>query len=104
MTLPLDLFLAKLVAAGTIKMGCLFPFVSSIRISELLRSTIVRLGDPVAERVIADAPRAAFYVEADLRRVRADLGAVVVNDIRQRMDQLAAARLLDRMLARAGAN
>ena len=104
MTLPLDLFLGKLAASGAVKVGCLFPFVSSIRISALLDSTIVRPGDPVAERVIADSPRAAFYVEADLKRIRADLDAVVVADIRQSMDQMAATRLLDRMLARSGSD
>jgi hypothetical protein len=40
MRLPVDLCIGKLVASGAVTVGCLFPFVTSIRRSEILETTI----------------------------------------------------------------
>jgi GR25 family glycosyltransferase involved in LPS biosynthesis len=97
--LPVDLCLANLVSAGAIKVGCLFPFVSTMGMSHAVQTTISRPDGTIAERLVIEAPRAAFYVEADVGAIKADLAAIRVSDFRQSLDQSAANTLLDRVLA-----
>jgi hypothetical protein len=71
MRLPVDLCIGNLVASGAVAVGCLFPFVTSIRQSQILETTISRARHSAAERMIVESPRAAFYIEADRMALRA---------------------------------
>jgi hypothetical protein len=103
-----DLYLADLVASGVITAGCLFPFVSSVRLPypgktkglDVAQTTIARPGYSVIERLIVDLPRAAFYIDADLPALRAAFAALPVTNPRLRDDYLNGARLLDALLTR----
>jgi hypothetical protein len=46
-----------------------------------------------------ESPRAAFYIEADLMTLRAEISAVPVTDLGMGIDQRSAVKLLDAMLA-----
>jgi hypothetical protein len=67
--------------------------------SHAVQTTISRPDGTIAERLVIEAPRAAFYVEADVGAIKADLAAIRVSDFRQSLDQSAANTLLDRVLA-----
>jgi GR25 family glycosyltransferase involved in LPS biosynthesis len=95
---PLDLYIGNLVASGAVKIGCLFPFVSSIRMDSVMASTISRPREPAAKSLIADVPRAAFYVEADLKAVKLDIAGISVTDLRLSIEQQSAIRLLDAVM------
>jgi GR25 family glycosyltransferase involved in LPS biosynthesis len=95
---PVDLYIGNLVASGAVKVGCLFPFVSSIRMESVMVSTISRPREPAAKRLIADAPRAAFYVEADLKALKMDIAGISVTDLRLSIEQLMAIRLIDTVM------
>jgi GR25 family glycosyltransferase involved in LPS biosynthesis len=99
MSLPVDLCVGRLVSSGAVTAGCLFPFVSYSRMSHLIETTISRPGDSAAARTIVDSARAAFYVEADPGKIRADLAGIVATDLGQRLDQSAVDTLLGRIQA-----
>jgi GR25 family glycosyltransferase involved in LPS biosynthesis len=99
MTSPIDLCLANLVSSGAVKVGCLFPFVSTIGMSHVVETTISRPGHPISESLIIESPRAAFYIEADVGAIKAGLAAVQVRDFRQSLDRSAANTLVDSVSA-----
>jgi GR25 family glycosyltransferase involved in LPS biosynthesis len=108
MALPVDLHLANLVASGAIAAGCLFPFITSVRLpfsgmvlnAAEARTTISRPGDSEIERLMAFFPRVAFYIDADLPRLRAAYSALHVTDPRLRREYLNCGRALDTVLDR----
>jgi GR25 family glycosyltransferase involved in LPS biosynthesis len=105
---PVDLYLARLVKDGSITAGCLFPFVTSVhfpypgmaRDKDVARTTIHRPRETVAERLIVDLPRAAFYIDIDLKRLRSGLAALAPVPEALRADFRNCAALLDAMPAR----
>ncbi|MES1265086.1 MAG: glycosyltransferase family 25 protein [Variovorax sp.] len=40
LTLPLDIFMRKCVEDGSLRIGCLFPFITSVRLEHILNTTI----------------------------------------------------------------
>ncbi len=118
MTLPVDLYIAHLVASGVVTAGCLFPFVTSVRLpfagmvnnAAEARTTIARPDDSARgaggprnggiERLISFLPRVAFYIDADLPRLRAGFAALTVVDPRLRGDYLNCRRALEAVLTR----
>lgn len=63
-TLPVDLYLRQLAHAGTLKVGCLFPFLTCVA---PLESTVGEYGVRDAASILL---RQAFYVGADVAAVR----------------------------------
>jgi GR25 family glycosyltransferase involved in LPS biosynthesis len=81
--LPVDMHIARLVAEGTIRVGCLFPFVTGRRFpypstpgATVLASTVMRPEDTTARRIVYEASQAAFYVEADRKALLNALAVV----------------------------
>jgi GR25 family glycosyltransferase involved in LPS biosynthesis len=103
-----DLYLADLVASGTITAGCLFPFVTAIRLPypnttkglDVAQTTIARSGYSVIEQLILNLPQAAFYIDADLPALRAGFAALPVTNPRLQGDYLNGMQLLDALLTR----
>lgn len=82
-SLPVDVYVARLVAEGTIRVGCIFPFITALRFpypntrdTTGLASTVMRPGDTAARRIVFEASQAAFYVEADRRALLRALSVV----------------------------
>ena len=65
MTTPLDIFWRDQVAAGALNAACLFPFVSSVRISEI-SGTIQRTDTLDRPFHILALLRSAFYIDTDI--------------------------------------
>lgn len=61
--LPIDLFICKKAEEGAIKVGCVFPFVTSIKIES---GTTIRGAEAELSRLAANLARRSFFIEADL--------------------------------------
>lgn len=68
LSLPLDLFMRKAVDEGRLRIGCLFPFVTSVRLEHILNTTITaRDKQETNPSVLALALlRYSFFVGRDL--------------------------------------
>lgn len=63
---PVDLFLRDQVAAGALRAGCVFPFLTSVKLERIAGNVITgRQADPRSALVMA-CIRYSFYVERDL--------------------------------------
>ena len=62
---PVDDFLKLQAKVGAIKAGCLFPFVTSIRVEHTLDSTIRIRPDTSRKFTAANIGRYSFYVDCD---------------------------------------
>jgi GR25 family glycosyltransferase involved in LPS biosynthesis len=61
---PVDLIIREMNARGTLKVGCIFPFVTSVRLGNSFLSTI----DPRLDRepeLAVDIARTMFFIESD---------------------------------------
>jgi GR25 family glycosyltransferase involved in LPS biosynthesis len=68
LSLPLDLFMRKAVDEGRLRIGCLFPFITSVRLEHILNTTIAaRDKQETNPSVLALALlRYSFFVGRDL--------------------------------------
>lgn len=65
--IPLDLAIRKAAKERTLRVGCLFPFVSSVRIEETVNNTIGgRSGDDLS-RLLPQIGRHSFFVDCNHR-------------------------------------
>ncbi len=71
---PIDLLIRAKAAQGVIKVGCIFPFITSIRLDGGLDTTIAdraEIGRHDKLTVLAgDSARQSFFVEASLSKCR----------------------------------
>src|SRR5437762_2779804 len=63
-TLPIDLFYRGLCDAGLIRIGCLFPFVTSLNLDQVTETTIGGRYDMMTPLALAVA-RATFFIDCD---------------------------------------
>jgi GR25 family glycosyltransferase involved in LPS biosynthesis len=63
--IPIDLFLPSQAKVGAIKIGCLFPFVTSINVEETLTSTIRLKPDTTKKFTAANIGRYSFFVDCN---------------------------------------
>jgi GR25 family glycosyltransferase involved in LPS biosynthesis len=68
-TLPVDLFIRKLCCDGAIKVGCIFPFVTSVRLDHILETDIVRNHHNLSP-LAAHLARYSFFIGADFAKCR----------------------------------
>jgi GR25 family glycosyltransferase involved in LPS biosynthesis len=69
--LPVDLFIRNLTHAGTIRAGCVFPFITSIHLEDTLATTIADRYDQSAAVAAINALRHAFFIACDWEKCRA---------------------------------
>jgi hypothetical protein len=100
MALPVDLCLEQLVRSHQIRVACLFPFASCIDLSQIMQTTIHCPADSVVQRLIYEAPRAAFFIGADLPALRAQIAALPAGNPHLLMRQQTICNFLARMIHR----
>jgi GR25 family glycosyltransferase involved in LPS biosynthesis len=66
---PIDLFIRKMNFEGALNVGCIFPFVTSVRLENSLLSSVDARDDRQPE-VAADIARYAFFIGCDWNLVR----------------------------------
>jgi GR25 family glycosyltransferase involved in LPS biosynthesis len=69
--LPIDLFFRNQAQVGALKIGCLFPFVTSINVEDTLTSTVRRNDDPTRRFTAANIGRYSFFVGCDWEKIKA---------------------------------
>ena len=66
-SLPIDLYYQKLARAGKLKIGCLFPYATSVRLEHILDTTIQKVGpDRRKQAMLYALVRYSFYIDRDL--------------------------------------
>ncbi|MDX2027822.1 MAG: glycosyltransferase family 25 protein [Alphaproteobacteria bacterium] len=65
-TLPIDLYICQKAAEGVLKVGCVFPYVTSIKVA-LESDTTIRGSNPQLSEFAANLVRRSFFIEADLQ-------------------------------------
>ena len=70
-TMPIDLFIRKAAREGTLRVGSLFPFATSLRIENVLNNTIVGRRNNLLSRIAVCLGRISFFVECDHRALHA---------------------------------
>lgn len=68
MTIPIDLFVRNLVHKGTLKAGCLFPFVTSVEPDTLVHMGASRRPQEKLSVLVSFLLRYSFYVGCDWSR------------------------------------
>ncbi|HWE79261.1 MAG TPA: tetratricopeptide repeat protein [Pseudolabrys sp.] len=66
-TLPIDLALRGAAIDGGLRLGSLFPFVTSFRLDELVGNTIARPDRDLLSRLLLQLARHSFFVDCDHR-------------------------------------
>jgi len=66
-TLPIDLALRGAAVEGQLRLGALFPFVTSFRLDELVGNTIARPDRDLLSRLLLQLARHSFFVGCDHR-------------------------------------
>ena len=66
-SLPIDLFIRKLCGEGTLKVGCIFPFVTSVRLDHIIETDIARNYHQVSA-LAAHLARYSFFIGADFAK------------------------------------
>lgn len=66
-SLPIDLLLRREAAKGRLRLGCIFPFVTTIQVGELAQTTIKDRDTATAQvsREVFDLLRYSFFIERD---------------------------------------
>lgn len=104
MRLPVDLAIRAAAVAGKLRIGCLFPFVTSCRIDEISNNTIPRAASQLT-RLLLQMGRHSFATDADhpklCRQAAALLGSATDRSGTARVEQSddSHRRLLDLILA-----
>jgi GR25 family glycosyltransferase involved in LPS biosynthesis len=65
--LPIDLALRGAAIDGKLRLGTLFPFVTSFRLDELVGNTIARPDRDLLSRLLLQSARHSFFVDCDHR-------------------------------------
>jgi len=68
--LPIDLFLRQEAHAGRLRLGCIFPFITSVQLDEVGRSTLGRTKEHLTFRQGIHLLRYSFFVGRDLEYFR----------------------------------
>ncbi len=66
-TLPIDLALRAAAIDGKLRLGALFPFVTTFRLDELVGNTISRPDRDLLSRLLLQLARHSFFVDCDHR-------------------------------------
>jgi hypothetical protein len=64
-----DIVLRDLAHAGVLKLGCLFPFVTSIRLEHVIGTTAIGRHDEISE-LACNIARQSFFVDCDREKCR----------------------------------
>src|SRR5262249_27224658 len=65
---PVDIFLRERARAGTIKAGCIFPFLTSVRVERTMNSTVRQVPDVTMRYTAADIARYSFFIGCDWQK------------------------------------
>jgi GR25 family glycosyltransferase involved in LPS biosynthesis len=76
-TIPVDIFLQQQVLSGRLRAACLFPFITSFRLEDVMTSTIEHETDASsqASEMVMAVLRYLFFVNADLAHAQRVLDA-----------------------------
>jgi len=66
-TIPIDLAIRNAAAKGEIRIGCLFPFVTTFRIDGIVENTIDRRPNDLLSRLLLQLGRHSFFVDCHHR-------------------------------------
>jgi GR25 family glycosyltransferase involved in LPS biosynthesis len=66
---PIDLFIRRMCEDGVLKVGCLFPFVTSIRLDQNIETDIIRSYHGMS-CLAANIARYSFFIDADFGKCR----------------------------------
>ncbi len=70
-TMPIDLFIRKAARDGSLRVGSLFPFATSLRIENALNNTIGGRRNNLLSRIAVCLGRISFFAECDHRALHA---------------------------------
>jgi GR25 family glycosyltransferase involved in LPS biosynthesis len=68
--LPVDIFLRQEAHAGRLRLGCIFPFITSVQLDEVGRSTLGHTTEHLILRQGIHLLRYSFFVGRDLKHLR----------------------------------
>jgi len=87
-TLPIDMFLQQQALAGRLRAACLFPFITSCRLEEIMASTIGHDTSPRAypSEMVMAVLRYLFFIDADLAYAKRVLDAATLPN-RMKVDE-----------------
>jgi GR25 family glycosyltransferase involved in LPS biosynthesis len=68
--LPVDVFLRQEAHAGRLRLGCIFPFITSVQLDEVGRSTLGHTKEHLTLRQGIHLLRYSFFVGRDLKYLR----------------------------------
>ena len=68
--LPIDLFIRREAHEGRLRLGCIFPFVTSIQFDEVGRSTLGHAQEHLDLREVFHLLRYFFFVGRDTKRLQ----------------------------------
>ncbi len=63
--MPFDIFLREMALSGAIKAGCVFPFITSVRIEHIYNSTERKTADVTMRFTAANIARYSFFIGCD---------------------------------------
>jgi GR25 family glycosyltransferase involved in LPS biosynthesis len=69
-SMPVDVFLRDKARSGAIKAGCLFPFVTSVRVERTYDSTVRKVPDVTMRFTAANIARYSFFIGCDWNKCR----------------------------------
>jgi GR25 family glycosyltransferase involved in LPS biosynthesis len=70
-TAPIDIFIRRAAREGTLRVGSLFPFATSLRIENVLNNTIGGRRNNLLSRIAVCLGRISFFAECDHRALQA---------------------------------
>ncbi len=97
---PLDLVIRKAASEGKIRVGCLFPFVTTLRIDEIAGSTIAGRNKDPMKTLALGLGRYSFFVDCDHEALNARATRVFASNAshsRDEFDTDVHRQLLDRI-------
>ena len=92
-TLPLDLHYCRLMETDGLRVGCVFPFVTSVRLESATTTTIAGREGGDALRFACDLLRYAFYVDCDWDVARRAIDALRLSLLSDPRDRIIGAAL-----------
>ncbi len=91
--LPLDLHYCRLMETDGLRVGCVFPFVTSVRLESATTTTIAGREGGDALRFACDLLRHAFYVDCDWDVARRAIDAYAPSLLSEPRDRIIGAAL-----------
>ena len=74
---PIDLFLRNAIEAGTIKAGCIFPFITCARPERSMHSLVRKVPDVTLKFTAAGIARYSFFIDCDWKECEAMLQRLI---------------------------